>query len=438
MSFPPYPKYNESGVQWLGSIPQGWTVQRIKNLFEIKKRIAGQEGFDVLSITQKGLKVKDIDANEGQLAADYSNYQFVEPGDFAMNHMDLLTGWIDVATMSGVTSPDYRVFSLRDPNAANRRYFLHVFQTAYRERILYALGQGASQLGRWRLPADQFYEFALPYPPIDEQEAIATVLDSQTAATDALLGEQRRLIELLQEKQQAVISHAVTNGLNPNAPMKPSGIDWLGQIPTHWSLAPLKRVASIRYGIGEPPPYYEEGVPLIRATNVSQGKLHIEGMVYVNPAEIAANRIVWLSAGDIIVVRSGAYTGDSAIIPHGYGKAIAGFDMVLRCDSVRPKFLQFALLSDYLKKGQIDLERMRAAQPHLNAEELGACVLVLPSVTEQDEIVAALEPKLLEFEDLIREAEGAIEFLQERRSALISAAVTGKIDVRNAVPEYVA
>ncbi|RWA53783.1 hypothetical protein AU476_12785 [Cupriavidus sp. UYMSc13B] len=114
MSLPKYPQYKDSEVAWLGEIPARWDTQRAKFLFVIKKRISGEEGYDVLSITQNGIRVKDIESNDGQLSMDYAKYQFVEIGDFAMNHMDLLTGYVDISQHFGVTSPDYRVFSIRD------------------------------------------------------------------------------------------------------------------------------------------------------------------------------------------------------------------------------------------------------------------------------------------------------------------------------------
>ena len=246
------------------------------------------------------------------------------------------------------------------------------------------------------------------------------------------------MIELLTEKREAVISQAVTKGLNPHAPMKYSGLEWLGDVPAHWRVIRIKRIAFIRYGMGEPPPYHENGVPLIRATNVHAGRLFEAGMVYVDPSEIHKERIVWLIPKDIIVVRSGAYTGDSAIIPYGVGECIAGFDMVLRCHSARPHFIQFALLSKYLKEGQIDIAKMRAAQPHLNAEELGNCVVAIPGVMEQDEISDFLNSRTAQFDVLTAEAERAIHLLQERRAALISDAVTGKFDVRGLIDSGVA
>ena len=205
---------------------------------------------------------------------------------------------------------------------------------------------------------------------------------------------------------------------------KESGVEWLGEVPVHWQITSLKRVTAIRYGVGEPPRYQPEGVRLIRATNVDAGKITEEGMVFVDPADIPKNRIVWLEQGDIIVVRSGAYTGDSAIIRSVHSNSIAGFDMALRPHKIVPEFLQFSLLSPYLKSGQIDLERTRAAQPHLNAEELGSCQVLLPSSEEQTAIAAFLDRETAKIDELVSEQRRLIELLKEKRQAVISHAVT--------------
>src|SRR5580704_14425305 len=154
-----YERYRQSDADWLGTIPEHWSTARVKTIFEIRKRVAGELGHDVLSVTQQGLKVRDIDSNDGQLSMDYSKYQLVEPDDFVMNHMDLLTGYVDLSRFNGVTSPDYRVFSARQKNDLSLKFFLYLFQNAYRQRIFYAFGQGASGLGRWRMPTDSFNDF---------------------------------------------------------------------------------------------------------------------------------------------------------------------------------------------------------------------------------------------------------------------------------------
>ncbi|MDL2209901.1 restriction endonuclease subunit S [Desulfovibrio sp. OttesenSCG-928-O18] len=200
----------DSDIGWIGAAPKHWDLIRIKHLFAIKKRIAGTLGFDVLSITQKGIQIKDLEANTGQFSMDYSKYQLVERGDFAMNHMDLLTGFVDISNYEGVTSPDYRVFSLLDRKNYVALYFLYIFQNAYLNKIFYSLGQGVSHFGRWRLQTEQFNDFVLPVPPKDEQKAIVDYLEGELSKIDAIINKTRQTIALAKERRAAIISAAVT------------------------------------------------------------------------------------------------------------------------------------------------------------------------------------------------------------------------------------
>jgi type I restriction enzyme S subunit len=155
----------DSGVDWIGEVPAHWEVTKTKWMFEIVKRLYDKEDRDVLSITQRGLKVKDIESNDGQLAESYIGYQIVNVNDFAMNSMDLLTGWVDCSPYEGVTSPDYRVFRFLPSKPQCHNYYKYLFQMCYKNRIFYRLGQGVSNFGRWRLQADQFLNIRLPQPP---------------------------------------------------------------------------------------------------------------------------------------------------------------------------------------------------------------------------------------------------------------------------------
>jgi type I restriction enzyme S subunit len=273
----------------------------------------------------------------------------------------------------------------------------------------------------------------LAIPSLIEQDAIAAFLDRKTARIDALVVKKERLIELLQEQRAALITRAVTKGLDPNVPVKDSGVEWLGEIPAHWQMLSLKRVTSIRYGLGEPPQLLADGLPLVRATNVTKGRIVDRDMQFVDPKDVPWNRDPALQTGEIIVVRSGAYTGDSAIIPESHDGAIAGYDMVVRVRRGQPKFLAWALLSQYVLEAQIELESMRAAQPHLNSEELGAVAILLPPDLEQHAIAAFLDLETERIDALVAKVREASGRLKELRTALISAAVTGKIDVREEV-----
>lgn len=200
----------DSGVEWIGEIPEEWEIKYVKYLFEIVKRIAGKEGFDILSVTQKGLKVKDITNGEGQIAENYRNYQYVYPNDFVMNHMDLLTGWVDLSRLFGVTSPDYRVFRLRSEEGCCKEFYKYVMQNCYLHRIFYSLGQGVSGMGRWRLQTPVFNNFPVPLPPTCEQAEIAAYLDSKCAEIDSCIELKQEQLDTLAEYKKSLIYEYVT------------------------------------------------------------------------------------------------------------------------------------------------------------------------------------------------------------------------------------
>ena len=200
----------DSGSVWFGSIPINWQMKRLKYVFHIQKDIAGEEGHTVLSITQRGIIPKDFSNNEGQFANSYANYQLVHKGDFAMNHMDLLTGWVDISKYEGVTSPDYRVFVLNDKNGMCPEYYLYMMQMCYSARIFYGLGQGVSGMGRWRLQADKFLNFHIPIPPYDEQKIIADYIIDKVNHIEVEIDKRNKLIEKYQEYKKSLIYEVVT------------------------------------------------------------------------------------------------------------------------------------------------------------------------------------------------------------------------------------
>lgn len=210
----PNAKMDDDHHEGLGAIPTHWKYERIKYLFTIRKRIAGEEGYTVLSITQHGIVPKDIDSNKGQIAADYSDYQLVYAGDFAMNHMDLLTGWVDISNYDGVTSPDYRVFTINDETRNDKRYFKYLLQMCYFNRIFYRLGAGISGMGRWRLQAPAFNNFKFPVPPLAEQAEIANYIDHVSETIDTAVSQHNQLISKLQEYKQSLIYNAVTGKID--------------------------------------------------------------------------------------------------------------------------------------------------------------------------------------------------------------------------------
>jgi type I restriction enzyme S subunit len=428
MSFPRYPAYKPSGVEWLGEVPEHWDVKRVRRIFEIKKRIAGELGFDILSITQQGIKVRDPDSNDGQISMDYSKYQMVEPGDFAMNHMDLLTGYVDISKRIGVTSPDYRVFSVIDPNDSHPGFLLYVFQMGYRQKILYAYGQGSSQLGRWRLPTAEFQNWAIPFPSLNEQVCIATFLDRETIKIDALIAEQQRLIELLQEKRQAVISHAVTKGLNPNAPMKDSGVEWLGEVPEHWAVKKASWLFRTEKGKKA-----QELTQEYCATNegpfpVFSGQTKDDGVMgSIDSYEFDAG-----DAGAILCTTVGAKAMSIRRITGRFSLSQNCMVISPKTEEVTPVFFEYGFQPLFKHERALIPDHM---QPSFRMEDFNQFWVQLPPVEEQGKISKYLQQENEVSVELEAEISAAIDLLQERRSALISAAVTGQIDVRGLATE---
>ncbi len=444
MSLPRYPEYKDSGARWLGAVPAHWQVHRLKNLFEIRKRIVGEEGHQVLSITQRGIKVKDIESNDGQLSMDYSKYQVVLPGDFAMNHMDLLTGFVDISSFTGVTSPDYRVFAVRDDVACEPRYFLHLLQNGYRQRIFYAFGQGASEFGRWRFPTDQFNDFRFPCPPPVEQTAIATFLDRETGKIDALIAEQEKLLTLLAEKRQATISHAVTKGLNPDAPMKDSGVAWLGEVPAHWVVCSMRRiVTNIEQGWSpechnRPAEENEWGV--LKTGCVNRGTFN-DGENKALPDELEPIPGLEVKVGDLLMSRASGspqLVGSVAYVRETKEKLMIS-DKVFRLHLTKISNEIFVawLFNSHPLRCQIEqaISGAEGLANNLPQTSLKSFWVTVPPRDEQATIASFLDTEIAKLDTLKTESEHAIELLKERRAALISAAVTGQIDVRGAVTE---
>ncbi|MBF0311156.1 MAG: restriction endonuclease subunit S, partial [Magnetococcales bacterium] len=269
-------------------------------------------------------------------------------------------------------------------------------------------------------------------PPLPEQSAIAAFLDRETGKIDALVAEQEKLIVLLKEKRQALISHAVTKGLNPDAPMKDSGVEWLGKVPEHWGVKRLRHISpGITVGIVvEPSKYYcDEGVPALRSLNIESGKVNRDNLVYISSeANILLNKSR-LRAGDLVVVRSGQ-PGTTAVVPLDLdGCNCIDLIIIRKPENGYEKYLCWYLSSDMATR-QFELGSDGAIQKHFNIGMALDLIVPIPPLPEQSAIVAHLDQQTARLDALAAEAQRAIELLKERRSALISAAVTGKIDVR--------
>ena len=433
LKYKPYPAYRPSGVEWLEEIPAHWEVRRLKYLATVNDEALTETTDPDTEITYVDIgnvdSVRGITGTEDLMFEDAPSRarRIVRQGDIIISTVrTYLKAIVRIESTDAnlIVSTGFAVIRPRD---LDERFGAYALSAPYFVEGVLAHSVGVSYPA---INASELVCLDVAYPSFTEQRAIAAFLDRETTRIDGLVAKKERLIELLQEKRTALVTRAVTRGLDPNVPMKDSGVEWLGEIPTHWEVKRLKTIAEIRYGLGQPPKESSDGLPLVRATNVYRGHITDEDMLYVDPADVPAGRRAFLSTGEIVVVRSGAYTADSAIIPKKYEGAIAGYAMVVTVKGAKPEFIATALLCPYLRDAQLVVASTRAAQPHLNAEELGDALILLPSLPEQGAIAAYLNRETAKLDVLGAKVREAIERLKELRAALISAAVTGRIDVR--------
>ena len=406
-----YDFYSNISSGWVDSIPSHWQFMRFKYLFEIRKRIAGVLGFNILSITQKGIIVKDVSSGAGQLASDYSKYQIVEAGDFAMNHMDLLTGFVDLSDFKGVTSPDYRVFSLIRKNCIPQ-FCLYLLQMGYSDKIFYPLGQGAAHVGRWRLPTDSFQNFKTPLPPFEEQKSIVAFLERELSQIDILLEEKNTFIKLLDEKRQALISHVVTKGFDDNAEMKDSGVEWIGKVPINWSIVRLKYLCDVQTGNKNSEDFVDGGAY----------PFFVRSQTVKNINSFTADCEAVLTSGD------GAGVGKIYHYINGKFDYHQRVYMMNNFKRIKGK-LFFHYLNYLFHKVAMD-GGAKSTVDSLRMPVFNNFLVCVPPDDEQIAIINMIEKHEKKVNVLIEQTSLSINLLKERRSALISAAVTGKIDVR--------
>ena len=428
MSFPRYPRYKASGVEWLGDVPEGWEVVRLRQIGPLLKGGGGSKE----DITETGVPCVrygdlymthsyHINATRTRIsearAIDYTPIRF---GDvlFAASGEKLAEigkSAVNLMTAPAVCGGD--VVILRPASDVDARFLGYSADSPLAAMQKASMGRGTTIK---HIYPDELRQLMLTVPPLPEQLAIAAFLDRETAKIDELVEAQARLIELLKEKRQAVISHAVTKGLNPHAPMKPSGVEWLGDVPEHWEVKKMRFICDVQTG----------------GRDTEHAVVDGEFPFFVRSQVI--ERINTKSFDGEAVLTAGDGAGVGKVFHHFVG----AFDfhqrvyMLSNFRGILGRFVFHYLRENFYKvalqggaKSTVDSLRRPV---FLN---FSVCV---PPIVEQDAIVASLESQGDRFDSLMAEAERAITLLRERRSALISAAVTGQIDVRNAVTLEVA
>lgn len=433
MSFPRYPKYKDSGVEWLGEVPEGWETRRIGYYFSERREKVSDKDYRPLSVTMGGI-VPQIET--AAKTDDSDNRKRVCIGDFVINSRSDRKGSSGVSDLEGSVSLISTVLRPQDTSGVHMPFVHHLLRSVPFQEEFYRNGKGiVADLWSTNYSAMRNILLALPDPA--EQTAVAAFLDRETAKIDELIAEQRRLMELLKEKRQAVISHAVTKGLNPDAPMKPSGIEWLGDVPEHWVVIALKRLVaagtSISYGIVQPGEPLKTGVPFIQTTNMTTGDFDLDNLQKTTHEIADQYPRSQLSGGEVILgIR--ASIGAAHVVPH----ELEGANLSRGVARIVPgPQISSAYLVRYFGTESVSrywqLSKQGSTFNEVSIATVRGLSVCVPPLSEQAEISDQLVSELARFDTLITEAQRAIDLLQERRTALISAAVTGQIDVREEV-----
>lgn len=440
MSFPRYPEYKHSGVEWLGEVPTDWVVVRLNTIATCNDEVLLESTPEDYEIEY--VEISGVQAGQGIVetaALPFGNApsrarRVVRDGDVLVSTVRTY-----LRAIAQVKCPPENMiastgFAVLRPRRIDSRFLGYACHAEGFVSEVIARSVGVSYPA---INASELTRLPLPLPTTPEQTAIATFLDRETAKIDALVAEQEKLIALLQEKRQAVISHAVTKGLDPNVPMKDSGVEWLGEVPGHWRVARLGYFATVENGTTparDVPEYWLDGeIPWLASGEVN--KLHIfEAEEFITQSALKRCSLRLLPIDTVVVglIGQGKTRGMSALLrtPATINQNLAA---VCPGSMINSWFLLYVFhaMYDWLREAG-----RGGNQAAMNCEILRSLLVPVPNLDEQTEIVAHVNTALAEIDELSAEAASATKLLQERRTALISSAVTGQIDVRGiASPE---
>lgn len=435
MTLRTYPEYKDSGLPWLGPVPAHWDVRRNGRLFA-QRNETGYGSLPILEVSLKtGVRVRDMDdLKRKQVMSDREKYKRAAKGDIAYNMMRMWQGAVGVAPEDGLVSPAYVV--ARPYPEAEPRYFSYLFRTDAYKNEVDGFSRGIVK-DRNRLYWEDFKRMPSCFPPPDEQKAIADYLDANAAKVRRFIRNRRRLIEVLNEQKQAIINRAVTRGLNPNVPLKPSGIDWLGDIPKHWEVVKLKRVARINPSRSEACALRNSDDPVVF---LPMERVSVDGQV--DQSERRSVREVWqgftfFRRGDVVLAKI------TPCFENGKGACLTNLETEIRFWHNRiHRFAAFPfgigrvpVPTDYARRvSSVGGESMTGAagQQRVSLDFVANFVVPIPPGDEQDQIVAHVEQETAKFRALIERAQCEIDLIREYRTRLIADVVTGKVDVRQA------
>lgn len=411
MKYKKYPSYKDSGVEWLGEIPESWDARRLGFYFKERREKVSDKVFSPLSVTKNGIVPQLENAAKSD---DGDNRKKVCKGDFVINSRSDRKGSSGLSQLDGSVS---LINTVIEPKNINENYIHYLLKSQPFQEEYYRYGKGIVA-DLWSTNYSEMKNIIISSPTLKEQQQIANFLDKATAKIDTLIEKQTKQIELLKEKRQAVISHAVTKGINPNVPMKDSGVEWLGEIPEHWEVKKLKFVLQL----------LNKKEKIINQIVVALENIESWSGKYIESDSSYQGDDVAFCIGDILFGKLRPYLAKVFLCSFD-GIAFGDLLAYRPIKDYASKYAFYSLISeDFIKI--VDSSTYGTKMPRASSEFLSEMRLTVPPLKEQQQIANYLDEKTSKIDILIEKSNKSIELLKEKRTAIISAAVTGKIDVR--------
>lgn len=433
MQFKDYPSYKNSGVEWLGDVPDHWQIVRTKDIFNQRKEEALADDEIVTAFRDGQVTLRKNRRTDGFTnSIKEHGYQHINSGDLVIHEMDAFAGAIGVSDSSGKSTPVYTVCYSKDQNV-NHHFYSHFFRTMAKTGFINSLAKGIrvrSTEFRWNESRNVY----LALPPKLDQQKIVSFLYTETARIDNLISKQEQLIKLLEEQRKSIISHAVTKGLNPNTLMKDSGVEWLGEVPEHWKIGRLKNFAKVNPKINKIDVNQDQVIEFIPMTNVDEKKGIISKLDYRLFSEVSSGYTAF-NSDDVVFAKITPCmeNGNCAIIPKlkfGFGFGTTEFIVFRKSSLITKEYLYYFLRHQNLRDIAKQFMTGTAGQQRISSEFLACFPMALPDISEQENITSYLNVENKRLDNLVLKQSNLIEKLKEYRSSIISHAVTGKIDVR--------
>ena len=419
----------DSGIEWIGKIPEDWKVLKNKYNFELSKEIIGTKWVEtqLLSLTKCGIIAINDGEQTGKVPASLSTYQKVNKDDIVMCLFDLDCSAVfsGISNWDGMISPAYKCIKCK--SHLFPKYIDYYFRTVFVDRKYKRYSKNV----RFSISADEFMNLPIIVPPMNIQNKIAEFLNSKCCEIDRLHSDIEKQIEILEEYKKSIITEAVTKGLNPDVEMKDSGIEWIGMIPKHWKIYRYKHLANLVRG-GSPRPagnpiYYYGDIPFMKVADITKDdRMYVDSCEgSIKPAGLSNTRMV--NKGTLLLTNSGATLGVPKIlnIDTTINDGIAAF--LNLSNKLNIKFAYYSLKSK--TKYFLQVAALGMGQPNLNTDIIGNTYVTIPPKYEQQKIVDFLDVKCAEIDDIIADKKKQLETLKQYKKSLIYEYVTGKKEV---------